>query len=92
MKKTLESKYSVPESHRLGFGDHCMRTATVLNRVVVLGHDQDGRKFLRLEPDARHTELILKSLGLDGKETKSVATPGAKLTEEEVIRRNRFTK
>jgi hypothetical protein len=29
----LGSKYSLRESHRLGFGSHCSQAATVLNRV-----------------------------------------------------------
>jgi hypothetical protein len=86
MKQALESKYSVRESHRLGFGEHCVQQATVLNRVVTLGRDEQGRKFLQIEPDARHVELILKSLGL-GDGAKSVTTPGVKHTEAEVSRR-----
>ena len=35
--KVLASKCKVRESQRLGFGEHCTKTAVVLNRVVVLG-------------------------------------------------------
>ena len=77
---------SVRESHRLGFGSHCCREATILNRVMSVGLGDDGRKFLWIEPDARHSELVFKSLGLKG-DVKSVAVPGVKLSEEDVARR-----
>ena len=84
--KTLASKYSVRESHRLGFGAHCVQEATVLNRVVILGVE-GGRKFVQIEPDARHVELILADLGLDAETTKPVATPGLKQDDGTAERR-----
>jgi len=84
--KVLGSKYSVRESHRLGFGDHCTQTATVLNRVVTLG-DEHGRRFVQIEPDARHVELILLALGLEGPNVKTVATPGIKSSDARVAAR-----
>ena len=38
--KVLASRCKVRESHRLGFGEHRTRTATDLNRVVVLGEER----------------------------------------------------
>ena len=58
----LASKYIVRETHRLGFGPGCVREATILNRVVRLGYE-DGRKYVQIEPDARHVQLIHKTLG-----------------------------
>ena len=82
MAELLKSKYDVRESHRLGFGSHCSRQASVLNRIVTLGHDGDGRKFVQIEPDARHTELILRALGLT-KASKPISKPGVKVTDAE---------
>lgn len=83
MGQVLKSKYSVRESHCLGWGDHCSREATVLNRVVVLGEDENRRRYVRIEPDQRHVELTLKSLGFNER-TKSCATPSVKLKDHEV--------
>ena len=57
MGKVLASKYNVRKSHRLGFGEHCTKTTTDLNRVVVLG-ESEGRRFVQIESHARHVELI----------------------------------
>ena len=46
----------------------------------------DGRKFVEIEPDARHVELILKSFGLL-KPSKAVSTPGTRHTDDQVERR-----
>ena len=81
----LKMKYKVRESYRLGFGQHCVRHATILNRVVTLGYEE-GRKYVQIEPDLRHVDLILSSLGLGGS-TKHSASPGMKITDEEIRRR-----
>ena len=57
-KKTFSGKYSMRESHRLGFGSHCESHAELLNRIVSVGTDSDGRRFVRIEPDIRHAELV----------------------------------
>ena len=54
----LNSKYSVRETHRLGFSKYCVQEAVILNRVVKLGRDESGRKFVQVEPDARHVPLV----------------------------------
>ena len=48
------------ESHRLDFGSHCERHAQLLNRVVSVGTDSDGRRYVRIELDIRHAELVLR--------------------------------
>ena len=58
MGKTLSGKYSMRESHRLGFGNHCERHSELLNRIVSVGTDSDGRRYVRIEPDNRHAELV----------------------------------
>ena len=76
MAELLRSKYKMRESHGLGFRSHCVREAVVLNRVVTLGAGADGRHFVRIEPDARHVEIILSTLGLDTDDrAKGVSTP-----------------
>ena len=50
MGKTSSGKYSMRESHRLGFGNHCDRHAELLNRIVSVGTDSDGRRYVRIEP------------------------------------------
>ena len=87
MNRSLGSKYSLRESYRLGFGPEDDRTASILNRVVTLSWDADGRKQVTIEPDARHVEIIFRSLGLGGKGAKSLATPGIKKTDAQEERR-----
>ena len=72
----LASKYSVRESHRLGFGRHCVRHAQILNRIVSLGVDESGQRFVKIEPDARHAELVLRELGFTGKKVNTLTIPG----------------
>ena len=83
---TLSGKYSMRESHRLGFGNHCERHAELLNRIVSVGTDSDGR-YVRIEPDIRHAELVLRDLGLEGSKAKPFTTPGFKLDERELALR-----
>ncbi|CAK9027043.1 Reverse transcriptase Ty1/copia-type domain-containing protein, partial [Durusdinium trenchii] len=61
VKELLGSKYQMRESHRLGFTTGCVQEATVLNRVVRLG-TTDGRRWVRIEPDKRHVELIVQGV------------------------------
>ena len=50
---------------------------------MTLSWESNGRKQITIEPDARHVEIIiiLRSLGLGGKDAKSVVTPGIKKTD-----------
>ena len=74
-------KFSMRDSHRLGFGNHCDRLAELLNRIVSVGTYSDGRRYVILEPDIRHAELLLRVLGLEGSKVKPLMTPGFKLDE-----------
>ena len=58
MASLLKSKYSVRETHRLGFAQGCVQEAVIANRAVKLGRDEFGRKFAEVEPDAKHVPLI----------------------------------
>lgn len=58
MNEFLQSKYSVRESHRLGFNDRCTKSACILNRVISLSFDERGKKQVCVEPDFRHVELL----------------------------------
>ena len=89
MGKTLSRKYSMRESHRLGFGSHCERHAELLNRVVSVGTDSGGRRYLKVEPDIRHAELVLRNLGLEGSKAKPLTTPGFKVDEKELTLREK---
>ena len=66
MGKTLSGKDSMRESHRLGFGSHCERHAELLNCIASVGTDSDARRYVRIEPDIRHAEHVLRDLGLAG--------------------------
>ena len=79
VKELLGSKYQMRESHRLGFTTGCVQEATVLNRVVRLG-TTDGRRWVRIEPDKRHVELIVQGVGLSMK-SAGVSTPSIKPTD-----------
>ena len=87
MGKTLSGKYSMRESHRLGFGNHCERHAELLTRIVSVGTNSDGFRYVRIEPDIRHAELLLTDLGLGGSKVKPLITPGFKLDERELALR-----
>ena len=82
MKELLGSKYQMREAHRLGFGEGCVRSATVLSRVVQLGHE-GGRRWVQIEPDKRHVELILQTAGVNPNSSNGVTTPSVKPTEEQ---------
>ena len=69
MGQTLSGRYSMRESRRIGFGDHCERHAEMLNRIVSVGTESDGRRYARIEPDIRHAELVLRDQGLEGETT-----------------------
>ena len=79
MGKLLASKYSVRESHRLGFGGHCCREATILNRVLKLQLNDEGKKEVQVMADRRHVEIVHQSLGFNAR-TKAVTTPMQKKT------------
>ena len=87
--KTLSGKYSMRESHRFGFGSHCESYAELLNRIVSVGTDSDGRRYVRIEPDIRHAELVLKNLGLEGSKAKPLTTPGFKVDVKELALREK---
>jgi hypothetical protein len=74
----LKSKYSVREAHRLGFGAHCAREAQILNRIVTLRVEK-GSKVVRIEADRRHADIVLRDLGLDGPDVKTLVAPGVKI-------------
>ena len=82
MAAALKSRYSVRESHRLGFGQGCTQHASILNRVVFLG-ELNGRRFVQIEADKRHTEIILTALSLDKGSAKGVTSPSTKPSDSE---------
>ena len=87
MGKTLSGKYSMRESHRLGFGSHCERHDELFNRIVSVGTNSDGRRCVSVEPDIRHAELVLRNLGLEGSKAEPLTPQGFKLDERELALR-----
>ena len=79
VKDLLNNKYQMRESHRLRFTTGCTQKATVLNRVVSLG-ETNGRRWVRIEPDKRHIELIVEGVGLN-MNSAGVTTPSVKQTD-----------
>ena len=61
----------------------------LLNRIVSVGTDSDGRRYVRIEPDIRHAELVLRNLGLEGSKAKPLTTPGFKVDEKELALREK---
>ena len=89
MGKTLSGKFSMREPHRFGFGSHCERHADLLNRIVSVGTDSDGRRYVSIELDIRHAELVLRNLGLEGSKAKPLTSPGFKVDEKELALREK---
>ena len=89
MGKTLSGKYPMRESHRLGFGSHCECHAELLNRIVSVGADSDGRRCVRIEPDIRHTETCAQKLGIGRKQGETIDKQGFKVDEKELALREK---
>ena len=62
-------------------------TLSLLHRIVSIGTNSDGWRYVRVEPDIRHAGLVLRDLGLEGSKVKPLTTPGFKLDEREVALR-----
>ena len=58
--------------------------ARVAESIVSVGTDSDGRRYVRIEPDIRHAELVLSNLGLEGSKAKPLTTPGFKVDEKKL--------
>ena len=54
-----------------------------------VGEDQDGQRYVQIEPDARHLGFVLRDLGLHGIRTKSLSSYGFKLDDKEPTLRSR---
>jgi hypothetical protein len=76
LKAGLEEKYDM-KTQVLGEGNEYEKEARILNRLLQW-HDGVGISY---EPDPRHSELIIKQMGLEG--AKSVNTLGVKEDQEE---------
>jgi len=62
---------------KLGFESGDDKNSTILNRIISV-EEVDGEQAVVYEPDPRHAEIITHQLGLTGKSSKGVTTPGAK--------------
>ena len=70
-REMITGKYEVKLRGRLGPGPNDDKEVRLLNRVIYW--DTEGIKY---EPDQRHSEIMIRMAGIDGK--KGVATPGVK--------------
>ena len=58
------------------------RSVTVLNRIIELHENFSGAgRAITYEPDPRHAEIAIKTVGLDGASAKAVSTPAIKSQE-----------
>ena len=78
-KTELSKLYELKEPHRLGPGPKDDKEAVVLNRLV-----RWTASGLEYEADPRQAEKLLRDLRLDGEGVKAAATPGVKLTREQL--------
>ena len=86
-------------NHSTGWDRHCPRSIqcgspTDWNRHICrvasfVGEDQDGQRFVLIEPDAGHFGSVLRDSGLHGIRTKSLCSPGFKLHDKELTLRSR---
>ena len=58
----------------------------MLNRIVSVGTDSDGRRYVKIEADIRHAEFVFRNLGLEGSKAKP---PGFKADEKELALREK---
>lgn len=86
MTTLLKSEYGPRETHRLGFSQGCVQDVVILSRVVKLGRDESGRKFVHVGLGARHAPRILKTSGLTNKSSPTTV-PGVKFTDVDLERR-----
>ena len=47
---------------------------------MTLGHE-DGRRFVEIEPDRRHVELIVEAVGMKLNGSNGVTTPSVRQTD-----------
>ena len=58
-----------------------------MNRIVSVGITPEGKKYVDIEPDSRHVDYILKTLGLNNGKVKTVIVPGTKLNDAQIAMR-----
>ena len=69
----LEQKMRLKRRGLLGPDKEDDKSVRLLNRIITYGDNE-----ITWEADARHVEIVLRDLNLDGKSAKAVATPGVK--------------
>ena len=78
----LKTKMLIKRRAMLGFDSKHDKTVTILNRIIEL-KIEGGQEVMTYEPDPRHVEIVVASLGLDQDKSKAVSTPGVKSAEME---------
>ena len=86
IEKTLRAKYDLKVTGELKLGTGQDHEVIFLNRVLRVAGSTSDERF-EIEADPRHAEMIVKDLGLEGTNAKSLDTPGLK--KEEVEREER---
>ena len=74
----LEKHYEITRRGRLGPGDHDLKEATLLNRVITW-----SESGIELEADPRQAERLVRQLSVEGANTLS--TPGVKVQVRDII-------
>ena len=76
----LKNKYRAKDMGTLGFEDSDVKSLLLLSRVFRVGVDQTAQ-HLNIEPDLRHTPLIISEAGCNTN-TKAVSTSRKKLQDK----------
>ena len=86
-------------NHTTGCDRHCPRSIQcgsptdwdrhICRVASCVGEDQDGQRYVQIEPDARHLGCVLRNVGLHGITTKSLCSYGFKLDDKEPTLRSR---
>ena len=80
-RKRIAEEFEVKFRARLGEEEEDEKSVRILNRVI----EWRNNFGLVYEADQRHTEIIIRDLGLDGA-SKAVLTPGVKeVSSEEIV-------
>jgi len=81
-EKLIASRYEYKKEANLGWDSSDDKSATVLNRIITLESDDKVRRTT-VEPDARHAQIIVSELGLEG--GKGCEAPNEKKSAEQQI-------
>ena len=88
LEKVLRSRYDLKVTGELRLDEDKMQEVIFLNRVLrLIMHN--GQMQFEIEADPRHSEMIVRDVGLGSEAAKAVATPEAKKDEVDGADRDR---